>query len=268
MDLENTDNLNAVLRDRSAAIAERMAAVEQSGECVSWDDELAKSLLAIVGSAEENEELRARAAIALGPILEEADMEGFDEDSPFSEPPITQATFNEIQETLRRVYTDVSESKEVRRRAFEGSVRALQDWHADAVRAAYASSDPEWRLTGIFAMQFVPGFDTQILEALESDNPEIRFEAVRAAGEREVKAAWPHIEKLLNEDTEKDLLLVAIEAAAYVNPEDAGVALVELTNSEDFEIAESASEAMAMAEVMDDADDDDEVDDDDEDDEE
>jgi hypothetical protein len=260
-------DLNAVLRDRSASTAARMAAVEQSGESADWDDEVAKSLLAIVAAPDENEQLRARAAITLGPILEEADMEGFDEDDPFSEPSITQDTFHEIQETLHLVYADESEKKEVRRRAFEGSVRTLQDWHADAVRAAYASSDPEWRLTGVFGMRYVPGFDAQILEALNSDNAEIHFEAVSAAGEREVEAAWPHIEALLNERTEKDLLLAAIEASAYVNPAEAVLQLVELTLSKDADIAETAKEALSTCEIMDDLDDLDE-DDDDEDDEE
>jgi len=263
--MDEHDVLNAVLRNRNASTAERMAAVERAGN-VEWDEDLAKSLLAIVAAPDENEQLRARAAIALGPILEEAEMEGFHEDEPFCEPPIAEATFHEIQETLRRVYSDESGSKEVRRRALEGSVRSEQDWHPDAVRAAYANSDPEWRLTGVFCMQFLPDFDQQILEALESDDPELHFEAVRAAGAQELRPAWPHIQGLLTPKTEKDLLLAAMEAAAYVNPQEAAELLAEFSQSKDADIAAAAEEALSIVEIMDD--DNDEFDEDEEDEEE
>jgi hypothetical protein len=260
-------SIKSLLRDRRAGVAKRLTAVELAGEEFVWDDDLAEALMAIVASREEPDELRARAAIAFGPIIEETEMEGFDEDDPFSEPRITEETFKKVQETLHRVYADESDSKEVRRRALEGSVRGVEKWHRDAVGAAYASSDPEWRITGVFGMRYAPGFDAQILEALESDDPEMHFEAVRAAGEREVKAAWPHIAALLNEKKEKDLLLAAIEAAAYINAEEAVPALVKLSESEDAEIAEAATEAMSMAELIEEIDDDDDIDEDDEEDE-
>lgn len=42
--------------------------------------------------------------------------------------------------------------KEVRRRVLEGSVRAPQDWHKDAITEAYAGNDELWKLTAVFAM--------------------------------------------------------------------------------------------------------------------
>src|SRR4051812_30626362 len=98
--------IKSLLRDRGAGVAKRLTAVELAGESSVWDDDLANALLAIVASREETDELRARAAIAFGPILEETEMEGFDEDNPFSEPSITEETFKQIQETLHRVYAD------------------------------------------------------------------------------------------------------------------------------------------------------------------
>jgi hypothetical protein len=50
----------------------------------------------------------------------------------------------------------------------EASVRAPQDWHLDAIREAYSSTDEAWSLTAVFCMRFVRGFNEQILEALES----------------------------------------------------------------------------------------------------
>ena len=61
-------------------------------------------------------------------------------------------------------------------------------------------------------------------------------------------AAWPHIATLITkEDTEKYLLLAAIEAVASIRPQEAAEILIDLTESEDEDIAEAASEAMAMA---------------------
>jgi hypothetical protein len=72
--------------------------------------------------------------------------------------------------------------KMVRAAELEASVRAAEDWHADAVRAAFASSDDDWKLTAVFCTGYVPGFDGQILESLKSKNPDVCYEAVVAAG--------------------------------------------------------------------------------------
>jgi len=77
---------------------------------------------------------------------------------------------------------DVEVPKNVRRRILEASLRAPQDWHQDAIRAAYSSDDEDWNLTAVFSMRWVRGFDDQILEALDSDNQHVHYQAVLAAG--------------------------------------------------------------------------------------
>jgi hypothetical protein len=63
-----------------------------------------------------------------------------------------------------------------------------------------------------------------------------------------VKAAWKPIAALVtNGDTEKGLLLAAIEAAAAIRPEEAAELLDELSESEDEDITGAAQEALAMA---------------------
>ena len=61
-------------------------------------------------------------------------------------------------------------------------MRSPEPWHADAVRAAYHSGEEAWALTAVFGMRFLPGFEEQIVEALESENQEIHSNAVQAAG--------------------------------------------------------------------------------------
>jgi uncharacterized protein (UPF0147 family) len=268
------ETLLAILRDPKAEEAVRLRAAELAGDAGVIDDELANALLSIAQNNSEPASLRAASAIALGPVLELADIEGFEEDS--DELSITEETFLRIQKSFHKLYTDSGIPKEVRRRVLEAAVRAPQDWHEEAIRAAYASKDEDWKLTAVFCMGQVPGFEDQILESLKSGNSEIYREAVLAASSRELAVAWPHIAALLtSQDCDKPLLLAAIDAAPYLRAGEAGVLLVDLADSDDEEIAEAAQEAMSMAEALsgdaddeydldefgpDDDDDDDEVD--------
>ena len=103
-------------------------------------------------------------------------------------------------------------------------------------------------LTAVFAMRSVRGFDKEILAALESPDPDIHYEAVHAAGNWELDAAWSHVVELLNDpDTPKPLLLAAIGAAGSIRPTEAGMVLADLAGSDDEDIAEAAGEAMMMA---------------------
>jgi len=249
-----------ILLDDQADEEDRLIAAELAGDFTVINDELADALLTIVGNGDESEEMRGTAAISLGPALEQAYIEDFEDPDDV---PITEQTFRRSQETLRKLYVDSRIPKEVRRWILETAVRAPQDWHQNAIRAAYHSGDEAWKLTAVFCMRFVRGFDEQILEALGSQNLDIHYEAVCAAGNWEVDDAWPHIAALLtSEETEKDLLLAAIEAAAFIRPNEAPEIFGDLLDSDDEDIVDAIQDAMAMTgEPWDDEDGDDEDDD-------
>src|SRR5580658_717746 len=141
------------LIDPRASESDRLIAADLAGDSVVIDDELAEALLTIVGSSDESEQLRARAVISLGPVLELADTDGFDD--PDMLPPITERGFRKIQHSLRKLYLDASTPKEARRRILEASVRAPEEWHQDAIREAYSSGDQEWMLTAVFGMRYI-----------------------------------------------------------------------------------------------------------------
>jgi len=147
----------------------------------------------------------------------------------------------------------------------EASVRFPDEWHKDAIRLAYASGDSEWMLTAVFAMRFVRGFDDQILEALKSTDPEIHSEAVEAAGNWELDAAWPRLVALVEDpNTPKPLLLAAIGAVGTIRPAEAGAILADLVDSEDEDVSEAVTDALMMAEGASDEDEEYEEDEDDE----
>ncbi len=240
------EKLVSVLRDEQAAEPDRVLAAEMAGDFTVVNDELVEALLAILRKSEESQEVRARAAISLGPILEYADTEGFEDPDDV---PISERHFQQIQELLRKLHMDAQIPKEVRRRILEASVRAPHDWHKNAVRAAYSSGDDAWKLTAVFCMRFLRGFDEQIVEELDNKNPDIQIEAVLAAGNWGVGAAWPHIAALIHSGrTPKPLLLAAIEAVPSVCPQEASEVLSGLVESDDEDIIEAVQEALAMAE--------------------
>ncbi len=258
------------LVDKQAKEPDRLIAAELAGESVVINDALAGALLTIASSGDEPEELRAKAAISLGPVLEQGDLELLDDDE-FDDPegvPISLDTFRNIQDSLRNLYLDETNPKGLRRRILEAAVRAPQDWQTSAISAAYSSGDNAWVLTAVFAMRWVRGFDDQILEALESPDPNIHYEAVNAAGGWELDAAWPHVVALVQDrSTPKRLLLAAIEAVGSIRPEEAQDVLMDLTDSRDEEIADAANEAISMAQARSgEADDEDGGDEDEEDD--
>ncbi len=251
------------LGDDEADESDRILAAELAGDTVVINDELADALLFIIGSDDETEELRGRAAISLGPALENADMMGFDD--PDDEL-ISEEKFNEVQQALHKLYLDDAAPKDVRRMILEVSVRAPEEWHSEAVGDAWGSDDDDWRLTAVFCMRFIRGFENQILESLECEDPNVHYQAICAAGNWEVKAAWSHVVSLItSDDTDKALLMAATEAIAGIRPDEAQEILGDLTSSDDEDIAGAAFEALSMAEGLSELDDLEDFEDDDDD---
>jgi hypothetical protein len=237
--------LLGILRDAHADESERLLAAELAGDFTVINDELAEALLSIVRSGDETEELRGKASISLGPALEHAAAMGFEDADDVL---LSEGVFLEVQQSLRELFLDADVPQDARRRILEASVRAPQDWHRDAIRAAYSSDGEAWKLTSVFCMRFVSGFDDQILEALDSGAPEIQYQAVCAAGDWEIDAAWPYIAALVTwDEIDKPLLFAVIEAVASIRPEEAPEILGDLTDSDDEEIAEAVFDALALA---------------------
>lgn len=239
--------LTGVISDKQAGAADRLLAVELAGDPVVTCDDVAGVLLQVVGSADEAEALRGEAAISLGSILEEADIlsaDVYDDEEEY----ITAKMFAKIQKDLRRLFQDAGTPEKVRHRVLEASVRVTRDWHTGAVSSAYLADDEHWQRTAVFCMQYIRGFDEQILEALKSDDDLIHYHAVVAAGNWAMKGAWPHIKGLITAGgTDKDTLLAAIEAVVNLDFEQAPLVLEDLLDSDDEDIVDAVHEALSLA---------------------
>jgi hypothetical protein len=233
------------LKNGSASEKDRLLAAELAGDLVILNEEIADRLLNVIYSKDESDELRSKAAISLGAGLEEAEYADYDD--PDDDPAFSKSFLKKIQQSLHKLYSDPGAPMEVRRHVLESSVRNPQSWHADAIRTAYAAKEAKWKLTAVFCMGFVKGFDAQILDALKSTDPEIHYHAVEAAGNWELDAAWPHIVKLVtSEETDKPLRIAAIMAAASIRPHESEI-IEPLADSYDEDIAEAAMDALSEA---------------------
>lgn len=192
----------------------------------------------------------AAAAIALGPTLEMCDDE-VDEDGVFHDDsygaPVDAATYWRMLEVLRRLHSDPNAPLLVRRRALEASVQSPQDWHAEAITAAWRSDEIDWRITAVFCMGFdyLDDFSTEIAEALLTDIPQLRFEAIRAAGLRSLVQLLPEILPIATDDLAPiDHRYVAIETLAMLGGPDAREAIEQVAGSDDGDLSEFAVEML------------------------
>ncbi len=244
-----SDFLYALVEDKKASIKDRITAAELSGEIVVMNDKMADLMLRLVRDTNEPVELRTIAPIPLGPALEYAYMLEFDDDE--EEDILSEAKYNQVQEELEKIFSDETLPKNLRRRTLEAAARSPLAWHTKAVKEAYTGGDEDWRLTAVFCMGYVQGFEKEILAALKSDDEKIFYEAVCSAGTQELADAWPTIETLLKDgDTEKSLLIAALEASITVNPSEAVDILMEYSEHEDEEVAEAAEDALGMLTAM------------------
>jgi hypothetical protein len=240
------DQLLEIVRDTKADETTRLVAAELAGEISVIDDGIAEALLAVARTPSEPEMLRLKALYSLGPGIEYADIEGFEDTEDVT---ISEKAFNRIMEALRELFKDTDLPDSIRQAALEASVHAPQDWHSDAIRHAFLSGDDRWKLTAVFCMGFVTGFKGEILEALVSGNEDLEYEAVIAAGNWELDEAWSHIAGLIaSKETDRTLLLAAIDAVAAIRPQEAGETLAPLLDSLDEDIVGAAHEAISMAE--------------------
>jgi hypothetical protein len=105
-----------ILIDSRAKESDRLVAAELAGDFTVINDDLADTLMAIIRSVAEREQLRAQAAISLGPVLEHADTFGFEDPGDV---PISEHAFSTIKDSLHALYLDNNNGKEVRRRILE-----------------------------------------------------------------------------------------------------------------------------------------------------
>jgi hypothetical protein len=231
---------DAVIEDRDAELVDLL--LDQLEGFL--DERQCERLLELALDREASAELRARAAIALGPAMELWEME---RDDPF---PVEGEEFTFDPEVAERIHRsllalvrDEEAPKLVRRRAFEAAVRSLSEEHDALIRRFWGDSDPEWRLTAMFAMGQNTRYEREVLAAIDdgSLDPVVRAEAFRSAAGLDLREVVGRAEAIAADAGEsEDLRGGAMVAFARFAPLEAAELLERIAREERGELQDLA----------------------------
>ena len=155
-----------------------------------------------------DEAVRAVAASALGQYIYLGEIEE-----------LSASTLRKIEEKLLKV-TSGQDTALVRRRALEALGFSSREEVPALIEAAYHSDNNEWLASALYAMGRSANkvWNDLVLSELGSDSPEVLSEAVRAAGELEIKKALPRLTRLLEAD-DADVRWAAIWSLSQIGGE-------------------------------------------------
>ncbi len=207
-----------------------------------WEDEELSLINPLIGALRSDAAARVRAAAAesLGRFVLLSEVKR-----------IPPERGERVAEALLAVVRNGGEDSLVRRRAIESISYLGNETVRDIIASAYADEDTAMRATAIFGMgrSADPYWRRTLAEELYSNDSQIRYEAARAVGELEYKAAVPRLIELL-EDPDREVQAAAITALGQVGGKEAKEALVELVEGEDEvnrEIAQDALDELEFA---------------------
>ncbi len=209
----------------------------------SWTDESGDMMnrLMPLASIDIAPRVRAAAMSALGRFILQGELGKFD-----------RQLARQAENVAIRLYNNKDEDPLVRRRALEAIANCSRSEVSGMVKDGYASKNPLLRIGAVFAMgrtcdaKWAP----TILSELSSDDPEMRFEAARSAGELELEEAVPQLAALLDEGS-RQIMKMAIWALGEIGSAEAQQLLEDrleqAESSHDDELLESIEEALAAA---------------------
>jgi HEAT repeat protein len=141
---------------------------------------------------------------------------------------------------------------DVRRRALESIANCGREGVAEWIEDAYAEPSVEMRTSALFAMGRTCDirWEAIVLDELQSDEPEMVFEAARAAGELELRRAVPGLADLLwHED--REIQTMALWALGEIGGDEANeVLMLALESAPDDEFADAVEEALDAASLV------------------
>ena len=234
--------LRSLLEDHDAEVrAEAIACLWYDPDS-RWIDVLMRK-----ATADPHADVRAHAISALGRYVyegEDASLEGWD--APFLE--ITPADYQRVTDFLFRIAQDPEESLTARRYALEAlAFRSDDPDVTDLIEWAYHHRDRRLKISAIFAMarHGDPRWAEFILAELRSDDSQVQYEAVRAAGELGlVEATDTLIDLATNKTYRKPLRLLSIYALGETGDDRAYPVLEKLAHSRDRDVRDVARDAM------------------------
>jgi HEAT repeat protein len=227
-------------------LKDRAEQVRQRSIAALWEEEsseLIDELVSLLG--DESQDVRAEAARALGAFAVRCEAGE-----------LSDAESEKLFAVLERLASDHQESHLVQRRALESLAAFGRRASVDRlIQTAYDHGDQMLRAGALFAMGrslHRRWFET-LLSEFESDDPEMRYEAARAAGEFGDNRAVEGLARLTS-DPDTEVRMAAVNALARIaSPGSARVLrrLAERSSGEEQVAIEEALEQISAMDVED-----------------
>ncbi len=202
-----------------------------------WEDESSDLIPSFVYLLKQGQtsKVKAAAATALGRYIYLGELEEIDDTALMV---VEQA----LLETIRQPDEDI----EVIRRAIEAIAFSSREGIEQIIENAYYHEDERMRVSAVFSMgrSYNSKWESIILTELDNANPAIRFEAVRACGELELKAAVDQLIELIDIEADSAVLQNAVWSLGQIGGFKAQELLEHLTESPDEAISTVAEEAL------------------------
>ncbi|MEM7030354.1 MAG: HEAT repeat domain-containing protein [Chloroflexota bacterium] len=154
-----------------------------------------------------------------------------------------------LLEAIRRPDEDI----EVVRRAIEAIAYSSDDGISQIIESAYYHDDERMQVSGIFAMGRHGDsnrWSEIVINELDSREPKIRFEAVRAAGELDLKGAVSKLIKIVELEADSEIQQSAVWSLGQIGGDEAQALLEMLMQAEDTDEALYSVAEEAMDELM------------------
>jgi HEAT repeat protein len=202
-----------------------------------WECEDAKLVPVYLEMLNQDEDPAARAAAAnaLGLFVYLGELEKIPAD-----------LYHQVEDDLLEAAASAPEVL-IRRRALESLGASSRDEVPPLIEAAYHEKNPDWVVSAIHAMgrSADKRWEKQVLSNLRNPIEEIRFEAIHAAGELELKSARPVLLDALEDEEDLEGRRELIWALSKIGGEGVRNRLEELLDVEpDDEEAEFIEEAL------------------------
>lgn len=187
-------------------------------------------------------EVRAAAASALGVFILQGELEERD-----------QALVTRLQDTVLALHRNPNEPLDVRRRALEAISNCGREGVKELIREAYYADELPMRVSSLFAMgrSCDNAWTPQVVEELGSPEPELRFEAARAAGELELRPALRQLIEMAFNDDDREVQEMAIWSLGEIGGTEVDTVLSDLAaladENGDDALAEVIADAQAAA---------------------
>jgi hypothetical protein len=156
-----------------------------------------------------------------------------------------------VWESLWQTVNKAEEDVPVRRRALESLAYFDRPEVSTAIERAYHDEDSTMRVSAVFAMgrSTDEEWSTHILQELDSESPEMRYEAARACGELQLAGAVPRLSQM-TADLDLEVKLAAVWSLGRIGGPEARRVLDICVEMGDEALGDAAREALDEMDFM------------------